>query len=218
MKIESVSPLGTSRQSIYEDLKDSACPTIMLSKEFDITPVVRYSKRNGMKLNMLLCWLIGRAASDISEFYALYDNHLLHRYDTLSLNVVVDAGEHGIFLCDVPYSASLPTFAADYDRICGQAIAERRNILSDEHARVGTSAVVQTELSFITGGYNEKYTNPFLTWGRYHRGWLRATLPITMRVHHIQMDGGHCARFMANLENAIRSLRLFTCDGTDGRR
>lgn len=205
MKIAEYTPIGTSRQSTYEDFKESACPTIMLCKEFDITRVVRYAKRHRMKLNMLLCWIIGKAASDIREFYVLYDQHLLHEYDTLSLNVVVDAGD-AIFLCDVPYCPSLEQFAADYDRICAETIATRSNILSDDHARVGTSTLIQTELTFCTGGYNEKYTNPFITWGRYHKGWFKTTLPITIRVHHIQMDGGQCARLLANMESVIKDF------------
>lgn len=205
MKIAELSPIGTTRESTYEDFKESACPTIMLSKVFDITRVVRYAKRNGMKLNMLLCWIIGKAASYIKEFYTLYDNHKLHQYDSLSLNVVVDAKD-AIFLCDVPFNDSLTQFAADYNRICSATISERRNHLSDDHARIGTSAVIQTELSFITGGYNEKYTNPFLTWSRYHKGWFKTTLAITTRVHHIQMDGGHCGRLMANMEKIMKEL------------
>lgn len=209
MKIATYSPIGTPRQSSYEDFKHCACPTIMLSKVFDITRVVRMARRHGLKLNMLLCWIIGKAASEIREFYVLYEQHMLHEYDSLSLNIVVDAGD-AIFLCDVPYSPSLKQFAEDYDRICAQTISERHNILFDNHARVGTSTLVQTELSFFTGGYNEKYTNPFITWGRYHKGWFRSTLPVTLRVNHIQMDGGQCARFLAGMERIIEDIQIFS--------
>ena len=44
---------------------------------------------------------------------------------------------------------------------------------------------------------------PMVMWGRYHKGWLKTTLPISFQFHHVQMDGGHAARFLEELQKTI---------------
>ena len=71
---------------------------------------------------------------------------------------------------------------------------------------VGTSAVTGTELDSIVNQYSGIYNNPFLAWGRYRKGWLKTTLPISFQFHHAQMDGSHAARFLEELQKAINTI------------
>jgi len=50
------------------------------------------------------------------------------------------------------------------------------------------------------------FTNPFLAWGRYRKGWLKTTLPISFQFHHAQMDGSHAARFLEELQKIINTI------------
>lgn len=43
-------------------------------------------------------------------------------------------------------------------------------------------------------------------WGRYRKGWLRTTLPISFQFHHVQMDGGHAALFLDELQKTINTI------------
>ena len=47
---------------------------------------------------------------------------------------------------------------------------------------------------------------PMVMWGRYRKGWLRTTLPISFQFHHVQMDGGHAARFLDELQKTINTI------------
>ncbi|MBQ3739485.1 MAG: hypothetical protein II862_10965 [Bacteroidales bacterium] len=47
-------------------------------------------------------------------------------------------------------------------------------------------------------------SSPMVMWGRYHKGWLKTTLPISFQFHHIQMDGCHAARFLQRLQVEIK--------------
>ena len=47
----------------------------------DVTPLVRFSRKRGLKFNMLLCWCIGKAAGGIKEFYTLPVGRELLHYD-----------------------------------------------------------------------------------------------------------------------------------------
>ena len=205
MRIE-IDPMETSRRSQFECFRNCACPTIVATKIYDVTPLLRYGRKHNMKFNMLLCWLMGKVASKIDVLYTIYEPYRLYKYDKICVNIVVPSSNDCVNLCDVPYNDSLEQFAADYDRITYQSIHEQRDILLDDYARLGTSAVIQTELASVTGGYNDKYTNPFLSWARYHKGWLKTTLPITLRANHIQMDGGHCARYLEMLQEEIKNI------------
>ena len=71
---------------------------------------------------------------------------------------------------------------------------------------VGTSAVTGTELDSIVNQYSGIFTNPFLAWGRYRKGWLKTTLPISFQFHHAQMDGRHAARFLEELQRIINTI------------
>ena len=54
----------------------------------------------------------------------------------------------------------------------------------------------------------DKFCNPMVMWGRYRKGWLRTTLPICFQFHHVQMDGGHAARFLEELQKTINTIRV----------
>ena len=68
MKTE-MDPAKTSRGAAFSLWMKSPMPMVTLTKTMDVSRLVRFAKRNGMKFNMLLCWCIGRAASRIDEFF-----------------------------------------------------------------------------------------------------------------------------------------------------
>ena len=64
-------------------------PMVTFFKTLDVTNLVRISKKKGLKLNMLMCWCIGKAASGIKEFYMLPVGKKLIQYDTIAVNTIV---------------------------------------------------------------------------------------------------------------------------------
>ena len=70
---------------------------------------------------------------------------------------------------------------------------------------IGTSAMIQTELDCIVNQYTDKFSNPMVMWGKYRKGLLKTTLPVSFQFHHVQMDGGHAARFLQLLQDEIKN-------------
>ena len=68
VKPVAVDPKTTTRAAAYELWMNAPNPMVTFFKTLDVTPLVRLSRRRGLKFNMLLCWCIGRAASGIGEF------------------------------------------------------------------------------------------------------------------------------------------------------
>ena len=56
-------PKDTSRAQAFELWMMSPMPMVTLAKTFDVTRLLKVSRRRGIKLNMLLCWCIGKTAS-----------------------------------------------------------------------------------------------------------------------------------------------------------
>jgi chloramphenicol O-acetyltransferase type A len=77
----------------------------------------------------------------------------------------------------------------------------------DDAMIIGTSAMVATELDSIVNQYTDKFLNPMVMWGRYRKGWFKATLPISFQFHHVQMDGGQAARFLEILQREMNALK-----------
>ena len=216
---QEVNPKDTNRAIAFELWTKSPMPMVTLTKTFDVTRLCKVCRRRGMrsvsgrllpkgrkKFNMLLCWCIGKAASGIEEFYMLPHEGKLYRYDRLAINVIVDNVKGGLSFCDVAFNDDMEQFNATYQHLTETISQTCQDILDDEAVIVGTSAVTGTELDSIVNQYSGIYNNPFLAWGRYRKGWLKTTLPISFQFHHAQMDGKHASRFLEELQRTINSI------------
>ena len=201
---QEINPKETSRAQAFNMWMKSPMPMVTFVKTLDVSHLVKVSKRTGIKFNILMCWCLGKAAKDIKEFYLLVEQGKLYQYDKLAINIIVDNCKGGISTCDVPYSDDLEQFNADYLRITQQTAAECKDITLEDYIIIGTSTLVQTEVDCVINQYSGIFNNPFLVWGRYHKGWFKTTLPISLQFHHVQMDGGQAATFLQRLQSEIK--------------
>ena len=208
MKPTAVDPKTTTRASAFALWMDAPNPMVTFFKTLDVTPLVRLSRRRGLKFNMLLCFCIGKAASGIKEFYMLPVGRELMRYDTIAVNTIVKNRTGEVSSCDVPYSDDLARFNSDYLRLTKQVTESCENHDLTESMVIGTSAIIDTELDGAVGINSGIFNNPFIIWGRYHRGLLKTTLTISFQFHHTQMDGAHAGSFLALVQENIRALRI----------
>lgn len=205
---QQIAPQSTSRAQAFDMWMSSPMPMVTLTKTLDVTSLRHLSRSCGYKFNMLLCWCVGRAASQIDEFFFLPDQGALFRFNSLAVNVIVNNDYGGINSCDIPITDSFETFNFDYLRLTAQVATECRSSFLNDHMVIGTSAMVQTELDSITNQYTDKFANPMVMWGRYRKEprrlfFHRYSLPVSFQFHHVQMDGGHAARFLEFLQNEI---------------
>ena len=205
MKTE-INPQETSRAEAFELWMTSPMPMVTLTRTFDVNRVLKASKKSGIRFNALLCWCIGKAASQIKEFYLLPEQGKLFEYDRIAINVIVNNSKGGINSCDIPFTADINEFAKEYATLTAEASAQCKSSFLEDYMIVGTSAMTQTELDSIINQYTDKFCNPMVMWGRYRKHWCKATLPISFQFHHVQMDGGHGATFLEQLQQEIKKL------------
>ena len=201
-----IRPEESNRAEAFSMWMSSPMPMVTLVKTFDVSRLVKVSKRTGMKFTMLMCWCIGKAASEVEEFYTLPEGGRLFRYDKLAINIVVQNVKGGISLCDVPFSDDIEQFNANYLELTRQAANTCESTELEDCIIVGTSALPQTELDCIVNQYSGRYNNPFLVWGKYRKGLFKTTLPVSFQFHHVQMDGGQATKFLQRLQDEINKL------------
>ena len=201
-----IDPKDTRRAQAFELWMKSPMSMVTLTKTFDVTRLRVVSRRRNIKFNLLLCWCIGKAASRMEEFYLLPEQGKLYKYDRLAINVIVNNKEGGINSCDISYTDDLESFCPDYRALTQAASMSCQSSFVDDAMVIGTSAMTSTELDSIVNQYTDQFCNPMVMWGRYRKGWLKTTLPISFQFHHVQMDGGHAARFLEELQKTINSI------------
>ena len=117
MKPIVIDPEATARAEAYKLWMSAPNPMVTLFKTLDVTPLLRFGRRRGYKFNMLLCWCIGKAASEAGEFYLLPVGRELWKYDSIAVNTIVKNRTGEVSSCDVPFSTDLARFNADYLRL-----------------------------------------------------------------------------------------------------
>ena len=204
-----INPKETTRAYAFEMWMQAPNPMVTFFKRLDVSRLLKISRKRGLKFNMLMCYCIGRAATQIKEFYMLPVGDKLMQYDTIAVNTIVANSAGEVSSCDLPFSEDLAQFNSDYLRLTNQ-VAESctDHDLSVDSMVIGTSALAQYEIDGAVGMYSGIFNNPFMIWGKYKRAWFKTTLTISFQFHHTQMDGAHAARFLSQLQKEIDALRV----------
>ena len=203
-----IRPEDTSRATAFELWMNAPNPMVTFFKNLDVTALVKFSRRKGMKFNMLMDHCIGKAAVSVKEFYILPVGGKLMQYDSIAVNTIVKNKNGEVSSCDILFNDDLDAFNNDYLKYTSQ-VAEscQDRDMSKNCMVIGTSAIIETEIDGAVGMYSGIFNNPFIIWGRYKRKWFRYYLTVSFQFHHTQMDGAHAGRFLENLQNEIKRMK-----------
>lgn len=164
-----INPALTTRAYAYKMWMQAPMPMVTFFKTLDVTNLVRISKKKGLKLNMLMCWCIGKAASGIKEFYMLPVGKKLIQYDTIAVNTIVTNKNGEVSSCDIPFSEDLNQFNHNYLQLTKQVAETCQNHDLTESMVIGTSALVNYKIDGAVGMYSGIFNNPFLIWGKFKK-------------------------------------------------
>ena len=204
--MKEVNPKETTRAYAFDMWMNVPMPMVTFFKTLDVSRLLKISRKRGLKFNMLMCWCIGCAASQIKEFWMLPINGKLIEYDSLAVNTIVTNSQGEVSSCDVPFSDDLAKFNSDYLRLTRQVAESCENHDLSESMVIGTSALAQYDIDGAVGMYSGIFNNPFMIWGRYRKRLFKTTLTVSFQFHHTQMDGAHAARFLDLLQREINAI------------
>lgn len=203
-----VDPKTTNRAKAFELWMNATMPMVTMTKTFDITHLLRISKRKGVKLNMLMCYAVVKAASSFKEFYMLPVKDKLMAFDNIAINTIVMTKDGGINTCDIPFSDDIHQFEADYLRITQLAQTSTEDVvLGDDYMVIGSSALTKCELDSVVNVYAGFWNNPFVVWSKYRKGLFKTTLSLSFQFHHTQMDGPISTGFLNRLQEVINTIK-----------
>lgn len=206
--MQEINPKETTRAYAFEMWMKAPMPMVTLIKTLDVSRLRRIGRRHGLKFNMLMCWCIGKAASQVKEFYMLPVDGKLMRYDTLAVNTIVSNRDGEVSSCDIPFSEDISKFNDDYLRLTRQVSESCTNHDIIDSMVIGTSALAQYDIDGAVGMYSGIFNNPFMIWGSYRRSWFKTLLTVSFQFHHTQMDGAHAARFLSLVQTEINRLSI----------
>lgn len=206
--VKEIDPKQTKRVAAFDLWMHAPNPMVTFFKTLDVTPLVRLSRKHNLKFNMLLCWCIGKAASDVKEFYLLPVEEKLMQYDQIAVNTIVMNKDDEVSSCDVPFSDDLTQFNRDYLRLTKHVAESCENHDLMDSMVIGTSAITNVEIDGAVGMYSGIFNNPFLIWGKYRHRGFKTLLTISFQLHHTQMDGAHAGIFLEHLQSEIFKKRL----------
>lgn len=203
-----IQPQETTRGMAFALWMKAPNPMVTFFKTLDVTNLVRINKRRHLKFNMLIDYCIGKAASEVKEFYVLPVGNKLIQYDSIAVNTIVMNKNEEVNSCDILFTNNLETFNRDYLKYTAQVARTCSDYdLSADSMVIGTSAIVDTEIDGAVGMNSGIFNNPFMIWGRYRKKFFRYKLPVSFQFHHTQMDGAHAGKFLAKLQNYIYHLK-----------
>ena len=202
-----INPKETTRGAAYELWLKAPNPMVTFFKTLDVTNLVKVSKKRNLNFNMLLDFCIGKAATQVKEFYMLPVGEKLMQYDTLSVNTIVKNKTGEVSSCDILFQPDLDAFNRDYLTYTAQVAqtCQDRDLSADSMV-IGTSAILDTEIDGAVGMNSGIFNNPFLIWGRYRKRFFKYQLPLSFQFHHTQMDGAHAGKFLEKLHQEINHL------------
>lgn len=202
-----IDPKQTKRAAAFDLWMHAPNPMVTFFKTLDVTPLLRLSRKHNLKFNMLLCWCIGKAASDVTEFYLLPVGEKLMLYDQIAVNTIVmnKAGE--VSSCDIPFSDDRTQFNQNYLKLTKQVAESCENHDITDSMVIGTSAITNVEIDGAVGMYSGIFNNPFMIWGKYRRCGFKTVLTVSFQFHHTQMDGAHAGKFLERLQSEIVAVK-----------
>ena len=205
--MQEINPKDTTRAYAFEMWMKAPMPMVTLIKTLDVSRLRNISRKRGLKFNMLMCWCIGKAASQVKEFYMLPVGNKLIKYDSIAVNTIVANSQGEVSSCDIPYCEGLSRFNNDYLRLTRQVVETCENHDVTDSMVIGTSALAHYDIDGAVGMYSGIFNNPFIIWGRYRKSWFTTRITLSFQFHHTQMDGAHAATFLNRLQEEISRLK-----------
>ena len=182
-----------------------------LTVEMDVTPLVTFAKRQGMKFYPLMIWGVSKVVNAHDEFkYGWDPQGKLIQWASVWPSYADFHPEDGNFTKMVtPFSEDLFAFHARFlrDRV---EYRDRRGILAHQPPNffdVSCLPWVRYQ-HFDVHVFDEgTFLAPVITWGRYEKEQGKLVMPLTMNIHHAVADGFHLSRFFREVQEWIDSLQ-----------
>lgn len=195
------------RKELYLRFLNETHNSVCVSGEFDISKIYRYS-RKGHKLNCLLLYCVQQAVNKIDDFHYKIKNKELFYSEKILTCSVAKGKDDLLYYITYPYQNSYLDFAKQYNELNASAYNNCVHHWIEDSAKLSTSAMVGFPFSSINSDVESDYSNHYLLWGSYKKGFLKVKLDISFKFHHGLLDGGMAVEFFNKLQEEFDNLKV----------
>ena len=181
-----------------------------LTMDIDVTPLVRFTKKNGLKFYPAMIWAVSKVVNVHDEFKYGWDaDGNLIKWDVVSPSYAHFHKE------DENFTKTVTAFSDDL-------LEFHTSFLSDREKYKDVRAIVENQppnffdvtclpwvryKHFDVHVFDEgKFLAPVITWGKYEPEHGQLVMPLTMNIHHAVADGFHLSRFFNEVQELIDAL------------
>lgn len=200
------------RAECFQHFSTVAKSTYSLTAEVDITNLMKYIRKKGLRLFPTFTWLVTYALNQQEVFRMGYDeNGNLGIWDEIypDYSVLNEKTKNMDSLC-TPYESS---FALFYEAMCRdtKAYKEEGKGTKKYPNFFVASCLPWLKYTSFTATNESSYTFlfPMVTWGKYVEVQERVIMPLTLQIHHAAADGYHCAKFFQQIDEMISNLEYY---------
>ena len=198
------------RGDLFRFYMDHMRVVMSLTVDVNVTPLVRFVKKNGMKFYPTMIWVVSRVINSHEEFKYGWDaDGNLIRWDLISPSYAHFHPEDGNFTKLVtPYRKDLTEFHTRFleDR---EKYRDLRAVVEGQPANHFDESCLPwvRYRHFDVHVFDQgDFLAPVVTWGKYEAEGDKLVMPLTMNIHHAVADGFHLSRFFAEVQELIDRL------------
>ena len=196
------------RREHFELFRRYGFPFFSITTNIDITPLRKALKERAPSFTVGLVYMLARAANAVPQFRQRIRENGVIEHEIVHPGLTVLCEGDVFRFCFLRYLDSFERFALE----ATQGIEETRMAESLGEAPGRDDLLYLTALPWFSfSGMTHPLllepsdSVPRIAWGRFQEKETRWVMPLNVQAHHALIDGVHIAKFIACLEESIKT-------------
>ena len=195
-----------SRKPLFESYRNTDFPYIILGARVDVSSLLSKCREEHSSFYFSLVHLATRTADSIENFHYRFRGSQVYRIDqSTPVLTHMQPGDEIFMMLEGDPSLSRSDFCRDLREKAEHTSPGQRLDCGDRLDIISFSCVPWVDYTHVIRTITRfgEDCNPKITWGKYETEQGRATVNLSVQVHHGLMDGYHVGMFYEKLQQRL---------------